>query len=372
MNISRLALPLALLVAGCGGSGNTTNPDGGGGGEMPDLATAPDMARPPLGMPITAPKNTWTWVDFPDSVCDDGTPTGVGVRITDSKNLVLFLNGGGACWDYTTCAILNTSAHGPFGAAQFAQFSKQNLAGSIFADDPKNPVAGWNMVFIPYCTGDVHAGDNVVTYMGPNNATKKIYHKGHANLVAFFKRLAATWPSPDTLVVSGSSAGGFGAAINYDTARTYWPTGKGYLIDDSGPPLVGDSIRSYLKDAWFMSWNINGTLGGLCPACQMDLSAFLPILASRYPNDRMALLSSEQDKTIRGFYALSADLFKTDLYELSTMRIDPLPKFKYFFETGENHTMLGNLTGHMTNGTVLADWLKQELTDDPKWTSVKP
>lgn len=368
MHIARFALPLALALAGCGGSSLNTNPDGGGGGgDQPDLA----VARPPLGMPITAQKGTWTWVDFPDAVCDDGSPTGVGVKLTDSKNLMIFFNGGGACWDYTTCALLNTSTHGPFGAAQFANLTKQNALGGIFGDDPSNPVAGWNMVFIPYCTGDVHAGDNIVTYMG-GNAMKTIHHKGHANALAYFKRLAATWPNPDNLLVSGSSAGGFGAAINYDTARTYWPTGKSYLLDDSGPPLVGESIRNYLRDAWFKSWNINAGLGQLCPNCQDDLSSFLAIISKKYPNDRMALLSSEQDATIRGFYSLTADLFKTDLYELATTRIDPLPNFKYFFETGQRHTMVGDLKGHMTGGVVLADWLKQELADDPKWTSVKP
>lgn len=372
---------LALTLAGCnsGGSGYTPIPDGGGASPdlaqtgIPDLASSsPDMARPPLGMPITAPKNTWTWVDFADSACDDGTPTGIGVRLTDSKNLVVFLNGGGACWDYNTCALLNTSAHGPFGAAQFAQFTKQNLSDSIFSTDPASPIADWNMVFIPYCTGDVHSGDNVVTYMGQNGATKKIFHKGHANILAFFKRLAATVPSPDNLIISGSSAGGFGAAINYDTARQFWPGGKGYLVDDSGPTLVGDAISPTLRMAWFTNWNTASSLGGLCPSCGDDFSAFLPILASRYPNDRLALLSTEQDKVIRTYFGLTPDAFKTDLYALVAMRLDPLPRFKYFIETGETHTMLGNISAHTSAGTPLGPWLKQLVTDDPQWKSVKP
>ena len=60
-------------------------------------------------------------------MCDDGTPTGVGVYPTDSKNLIVFLMGGGACWDYTTCVLLNTSSHEPFGATQLLALLERHL-----------------------------------------------------------------------------------------------------------------------------------------------------------------------------------------------------------------------------------------------------
>jgi len=92
-----------------------------------DASSSPDAAgldasTPDTGYaPIVTTEETWTWVDFPTSACDDGTPTGIGLNATSrSSNVILFLNGGGACWDYTTCVELNTSAHGPFGAVQFA------------------------------------------------------------------------------------------------------------------------------------------------------------------------------------------------------------------------------------------------------------
>jgi hypothetical protein len=191
-------------------------------------------------------------------------------------------------------------------------------------------------------------------------------------VVAYLKRLAATFPNPEKFLWAGSSAGGFGAAINYDLARTYFPTGISYLLDDSGPPLVGDAIRDFLRMAWFTSWNINASFGNLCPDCMTDLSAFIPILVAKYPNDRAALLETLQDQTIRGFYFLSGPLFQTALLDMSAQRLDPTKNFHYFFETGSTHTMLGNIANHTTNGVVLNDWLTQMITADANWKSVKP
>src|SRR4051794_25698091 len=105
----------ALAAAGC--RPGLTNPGDDGGVNQPDMTQGStlDMAQPPLGMAIDAPKGTWTWVDFPDSYCDDGSHTGIGIKKTDSKNLLVFMNGGGACWDYLTCFQLNTAVKGPFG-----------------------------------------------------------------------------------------------------------------------------------------------------------------------------------------------------------------------------------------------------------------
>ena len=44
-------------------------------------------------------------------------------------------------------------------------------------DNPDNPFNGWTLVHIPYCTGDIHWGDNVVEYT--DDLT--IHHKGQVN-----------------------------------------------------------------------------------------------------------------------------------------------------------------------------------------------
>lgn len=336
-----------------------------------DLGTADLGAAPaPLGAPIQAATNTWTWVDFPDSACDDGSPTGIGVNLNGSKDLLVFLNGGGACWDYTTCVLFNTSAHGPFGSAQFNQ-GIAAATGSVLDRAAPNPFAGFNLVFVPYCTGDIHGGDNVITYTSGSNQ-KVVYHKGRANIVAYLKRLAATVPAGGKVVVSGSSAGGFGSSLTYDLFHQYFGGSKLYLLDDSGPLLVGDAIQPVLRSSWYASWGLERTLAPLCPGCQQDFSALIPILAAKYPGERLGLLSYTQDNVIRTYLGLSATDFQTDLYAFAATRLDPLPQFHYYFVTGSSHTFLGNPAATTAQGTPLWTWLSRFVTDDPAWASTKP
>ena len=365
---ARRTLFILLALVGCGTKSTPT--DGG----------APaDLSRPELGMPIPAAMNTWTWTDFSDSSCDDGTPTGIGINPGDPKKLLVFLNGGGACWSYATCIALGTATHGPFGKTQFdAQVAANSLAGTLFdRQSATNPFRDYSFVFVPYCTGDLHGGDNVITY-SQNGDSHVYHHKGHANMVAFIPRIAATWPATDKAILSGASAGGYGTGLNYDLFRHYFPTGESYMLDDSGPPLKATDFPAGFRDAFYASWNLGADLDGICPTCRMDIAAIIPTLGNLYPKDRFALLSSLQDMTISGYLLLSPSGFQTALLDLAATVIDPQPNFKYFIVPGNTHTMLGQIESTTSNGVgksggvALSAWLKQFATDDPSWMSLKP
>jgi hypothetical protein len=355
--------------------------DGGGGDAALSIDSGEADSGIVLGSPISGlSPGAWTWVDFADSACDDGSPTGIGINTsTRSGDVLIFLNGGGACWDADTCLVLNTAVHGPFGRTQFEQLiagidtSTRSHAVTLFSrTSTANIFRDWTYVFVPYCTGDVHAGDNVTTYQPQGQAPRPYHHVGHRNFVTFASRLAPTFPHPDRLVVSGSSAGGSGAVLNYLTARTYWPSGKAYLLDDSGPLFGPNATPSGYLSAWLSEWHMAGVLDPLCgTACESDLSLVYAALSRRYPNDRMALLETLQDKTIRGYLLLTAGQFQQALLGLAMTVLDAT-SFKYFFVSGSTHTMLGNMTAFETTGVPLTHWLAQEVTDDPTWSSLKP
>jgi hypothetical protein len=366
----------SALACGCNGNSQSPNNDGGAAQDLSPLSQKFDMALgpAPMGTAITATPDQWTWVDFPDSSCDDGSATGIGVyKSSKSDNVLVFLNGGGACWDYTTCYQLKIAARGPFQKPQFDQFAAGSPTGTVFdRAEPMNPFKDWSFVFIPYCTGDVHAGNNVMMYT-QGNVTNTYHHAGHANVLAYLKRLGPTFPTPGKLVVSGSSAGGYGSLLNYPYFRWYWPSAPMFLLDDSGPPLeMGDLPASYLP-SWIASWKLDQVLGQTCgDPCLMDFSLGITSLANAWPGDRMALLSSEQDKTISGYFLLSGPGFKTALYTMTTDRIDPLSNFHYFVVTGNTHTMLGNVPNFTSATTPLWTWLNQFIGGDAAWKSTKP
>ena len=351
-----------VSLAACSSS-PSVSPDGGG-----DAGSAP-------AQPITAPAGSWTFVDIAGSVCDDGTPTGIAVSPSPTAgpggNLLIYFVGGGACWDYLTCAVLSTSTHGPFGQAQFDSL-KGKLDGTVLDRTvANNPFADYNMVVVPYCTGDLHAGDNVATYQG-SGGTRVIHHKGYANVQAFLPRVQATWPQPAKLVVTGSSAGGYGSTLNYDLFRTRYAAAKGYLIDDSGPLLVGDAVPKSLRDAWYTQWRLQSTVAGACPDCPADLSESVIALQAKYPQDRLSLLSYTQDQVIRAYMGgISAAEFQTDLYQLAVTRFDTAANSRTFFVTGDSHVLLTS-PAVTSQGTSLLTFLTQQVSDATTWSTVRP
>lgn len=398
MNVRDLALTSVLLAAiGCGG----TSPEPG-----------PEPDPTPLGTPIgrtdgaEIPNATeWRWIPFADAFCTDATLVGNAYQFStsttglalnwgavSSTDVVVFLQGGGACWDFVTCggarqliALEPFASTGPFGPTEFAN--------DIFATYPNSWIRRANLpaaladatiVFVPYCTGDVHSGDKVTTYAAPPfSGLQPItwHHVGHANVKAFLKRLGATFTNPGKVVLAGSSAGGFGSLANYELVRAYWPDAKSYLIDDSGPPLIGDTIPPATRNAWYASWNMGASLDAFCPACRTDMSQGLREIATRHPQDRVALLSHLQDAVIRGFFGtytltpspsftpMDAGTFETALRTLGTTVMAPTAKQRYFFPAGAAHPTLEDPTVVTTPSPGLAAWLQLMLSDDASWAS---
>jgi hypothetical protein len=270
-----------------------------------------------------------------------------------------------------SCAVLNTSTHGPQAQKQW-DAQQAILKGSILDRSGQHPFADYNLVFVPYCTGDVHSGDHVATYTSGSNQ-KVIHHKGRANLQVFMRRLGATFADSEKVVVAGSSAGGFGVAINYDVVRAYFPRAQGYMLDDSGPILVGDDVPAKLRDTWISTWGLQPLLTARCPECSTDLSAMLSHHASDYPHDRLALLSYTEDSVIRTFLGLrSAAQYEMNLSTLATKFYDPRETARYYYVAGSGHTFLLNPTSTIAQGVALPDWLTAFVSDDPAWRSTKP
>jgi len=292
------------------------------------------------------------------------------VNLADSANLLIILGYGGLCWDATTCWVTNTASHGPIDATDFANaipflantILDRNLAG--------NPFATWNLVVVPYCTGDLHAGDNTVVY-DTGQALHTHHHAGHANVRAFLRRLGPTLPAPEKVVLGGVSAGGYGALFDFSTVRARWPAAQAYVLDDSGP-LIASSPFAFVE-SWFTNWRLDQVTDPICGApCRNDLSLVVSSLAALYPSDRIALVSSLQDNVIGNIFGLSGVDFEMALLELAGARMDPTANARYFFLSGDTHGQLLAPAGVSVGGVELLDWITQLVNDDPSWASVQP
>lgn len=324
----------------------------------------------------------WTWVDVPEAHCANGTSTGFSYSRspTDVRRLVIYLEGGGACFNERTCESL----HNPngYGRAEFEGWLPVIRAFAVFNRIPTtNPFRDWSFVDVPYCTGDVHAGTNPDGYGG-------LEQVGYVNVQHDLARIVTMFPNLEMVVLAGSSAGGFGVLINYEQVQRAFGDVPVHAIDDSGPVMGDNHLGLCLQQRMRTYWQPPIPAG--CTECnQADgggLSAMWGYLATRYPDRRFALLSTTQDAVIRYFYGfglsadcetsptMSAEAFEAGLLDLRDDIISPHPNVRVFMFPGEAHTMLlSNWTYWRTGaGPTLGEWVTSLTEGDAGWSNVGP
>jgi hypothetical protein len=160
---------------------------------------------------------------------------------------------------------------------------------------------GWNVIFMPYCTGDVHIGNNVATYVDPTGAEPPLtwHHSGHANVMAAIGYAQTQFPAIEKLLVSGFSAGGTATSANYYSIRSALNVQKGYMLNDSGPimpaPNATFSSRA-LHQQIRQSWDLDPVLGQLPPPfTQSDFGSINDLVAVAFPNDQLAYTAYSED-----------------------------------------------------------------------------
>lgn len=153
--------------------------------------------------------------DFPHSRCNDGSPSGYYVNSEanpDTDTFVIFLEGGGACFDKETCLSrakthLGSSTHWP----------KTQTENSVFFDSDcsVNPrFCTGTQVFIPYCTSDTHYGGRLTA----SEETFNLYFSGRLSFESIIEHLVQEHGLGNAthVLLAGGSAGGVGTFHNID------------------------------------------------------------------------------------------------------------------------------------------------------------
>lgn len=362
-------------------------------------AMAPDAAPPrptppvpdfTLGEAIDAAPLSWTWVPFEDSQCMDGTPFGIGVNHNpDSENVVIFFEGGNLCFDPVSC--LGVANLDGFTEAKLASFVNIHVNGIFSREDPVNPLRDWSYVYIPYCSGDLHIGNTLNGYHQPGWDEPNV-HVGYANTRRFMERVVPTYADAQKVLVAGESAGGFGAIGNFhQIAEAFESVGSEhpalYLLDDSGPTMGTTWLKPCFQELVIDAFGYLDTpLAEDCPACldpvDGGLGQIIPFLTNRYPDARMSLLSTTEDRTIRAFYGygyfrtcdfpapMPAEDYTAGLVELRDELIPDGANFHTYIVEDDFHTMGSRRLDHESTGGGLGDWLRQQLEDDATWSDV--
>ena len=174
----------------------------------------------------------FTWQEVSGTVCANGTPAGFGLSAVDdgSDTLVIFFNGGGACWDNVSCFGVNAASH--VSTTYTADVMRNDLApllaSGLIDRNTDTPFANAHLAFIPYCTADLHAGRADRQYQADllGLDIRTVHHRGKDNVVADVAALKARFPDVSRVLVMGASAGGFGAVLGMEL-QVFDPTGLG-------------------------------------------------------------------------------------------------------------------------------------------------
>jgi hypothetical protein len=269
----------AWVAAGCGDNNN----------HGPDVPERPSYRE-------------WVAVEPEGAVCGNGSQYKFFVNYSDSSNdLVVAFEPGGACWDYPSC----TGQGGVRGAANVDGIPEHHMdvQGRIvpffqreYAD---NVTRDWNMVYVPYCTGDVHTGNATVTYEDPEGVGQPVefHHNGHANVQAVIGWIGETFTDVPHMLVNGCSAGGAGSTINYYFLRSGLPgVDKAYLLADSGPIFPSDGYSGPLHEKVYEAWNVESILGDLPAGFDKEnFGSVNTAVADAFPDDRLAVTFFRRD-----------------------------------------------------------------------------
>lgn len=262
----------------------------------------------------------WQLVELPGTYCSNGSQYRFWYYDSPtSTNMAISFEGGGACWDYPSCSgqtgILGAAHPNGIPADYITSFEPMYVSPIINGADPgipgraKNPIVtnGWDMVYMPYCTGDTHVGNNVVTYTDPTGVNPPIVfrHAGYTNTVAAMNFLHGRFPSINKLLVTGFSAGGVASSAAYYQVRRILAPTKGYLLNDSGPifPAPNSSYNSWLLHQTIQSaWNLQSLYSQL-PASfnQSNFGSINAMLATEFPGDSLGYTAYSSDYNFSRF-----------------------------------------------------------------------
>jgi hypothetical protein len=322
------------------------------------------MAPPMLAPLPKSPAGQWTYQAIDGAECRDGSPAGLYTRFstTDSKHLLIYLEGGGACFNSVLCSFNPATVQesvGP-GGRDIATTASQGLLkvmqapgteGIFDFTNPKNPYADWNMVYVPYCTGDVFAGTRKDAIDPQIPGTQQFV--GYLNMQKFVGHIVPTFAGADRVVLTGVSAGSFGAGMNFNQVQDAFGKVPVTLIMDSGIQFLDTYMPSCLQQRWRELWGLDAALPPDCTECRhADGSGFANLIyysARKYPSAKLGMISAVDDGVMSFFFAFGendckgggpypAGKYKEALLDLRTHSEAFPGRFASYFVLGQTHT----------------------------------
>jgi hypothetical protein len=354
----------ALLAAACASDDPAT--------ETADAASETTTTGAPATTTIAAPTTTTTvapeqtttaapaddgeWVahEAPDDcMCADGSDYWIQSRTADPEKVMLYFQGGGACFTEAMCQFEDGTYKVTTGP------DDHPAATGIFDfDDPENPFADWSVVHVPYCTGDVHIGDATTTY-----GDLTIEHNGFVNASFGLDFLTEQFPDATHVFVTGSSAGGVPAPLFGAFAADAYPEADvAALSDASGGYASNPPTNEFIGDLWDTFTNVPEwpELEGIT-AAEWGIPDLFRFAGQHAPDLRLARYDNAWDEVQVSFSAMAGlDGGLLEVLEVNEANTEAAGvDLPVYVAPGYTHTILQRpeLYDLEVEGVAFVDWL---------------
>ena len=247
-------------------------------------------------------------------------------------------------------------------------------AGIFNFDREDNPYNSWTHVYVPYCTGDVHWGDNDQTYTRNGVESFTIRHRGAVNAKSALQWMQEYIQEPDQVVVTGCSAGSYGSI--------YWTPYVRELFADADFSQLGDAgagvLTENFKVNYFPNWNPDAHaadwIEGIDPAANdwaaMPFTNLYESIGRYYPGIRLAQYNADKDLVQRLFYKImGGSIFSWKQKMLTSMQVlsAALPQFRYYISGKRKHCITDDASFYRISrrGFSFRDWMESYIHGDP-------
>jgi hypothetical protein len=340
-------------------------------------------------------KHTFDSAEGDGPVCIDGSPYSMFTRNAKGKNkkgkganqLLIMLQGGGACWQFLTqCSQSTAEQEPPFAREGIWDF-----------DNNDNPFDKHAVAYLPYCDGSVFVGDNTVIdpfFDSDSGVDGERQHRGLRNLSAGLDVARATFEKPKKITVAGSSAGGVGAAnfTPFLVRLLYGNKLQSLTVFNDAGPLAYNTAAPAAAMARENDWKFSQFYPASCSDCT-PFGNQTALVQWRLDNDntiREAQYQTDADGTNIGFsslnvpgspfiapnfpFGLTQNEFRDLTLDANAGLNDSHPKrYKRFIVSGDrSHTALQTplLYTQDANGVILNEWTKDFLKDKKGWKDI--
>ena len=310
------------------------------------------------------------WYDVPveNAFSSDGSEWhGIFRKGTENKVVVYFFGGG-------VSITPETSEGGKefYATTMLAQdFVAQ---GGIGSNDDHNPFKDWSFIVIPYDTGDFHAGTGI--YEGE----KTVYHTGYNNYSAFVEQIKPYVGEPDTLLVTGFSAGGFATSLLADDVIDRFPSAGNVTVCVDSSLLLYAGWHDTAVDLWRTPSEISDRL----TTDNLVLDSLTALYEKRGDSVKILFDCSYRDDTLMQYQSYIdtgkmdktkelGDEFQQDLKEMVFALQANIPNVGiYIWSNGEDadthntqHTIISsNVFDSLGNDRSVGEWIFDAVNGD--------